>query len=390
MTLQDGFPPFYAERSSEALMPDEALFLIFSICVLILAMVIILPGFRSWERLLFLLHWSFTLLVGGSILASVFGVHWHVSEVTTEIPFLKKQKEVMNATVGLKIGLHSFNVTLEGMKDGVKEMRLTEKYFFLTTDEQMEEALRRGMPSPILNVVEHFSGNRISSVWPWSRRYWIIGHFSSYLLWAAFAFWLLFNLIIHAVVKYGCLCLSIVGVLMELTCITFSSINRYGQPMVTVGYYSETAFLKFQFGWSFWLCFAVGLICIFWSVFLLYQEKTNKKAVRLFFNIENGDENEFNEAVQVYVHSRRNSTVGGSVTSEMIQQINSKSLLQKLQNLDKNHLSVTNDAFEPEPQEKKYSPVFEKRKITFKDERPLRVEESTLSVPTIVVNDLSE
>ena len=74
----------------------------------------------------------------------------------------------------------------------------------------------------------------------------------------------------------------------------------------------------------------------------------------------------------------------------MIQQINSKSLLQKLQNLDKNHLSVTNDAFEPEPQEKKYSPVFEKRKITFKDERPLRVEESTLSVPTIVVNDLSE
>ena len=97
-----------------------------------------------------------------------------------------------------------------------------------------------------------------------------------------------------------------------------------------------------------------------------------------------------NLAVQVYVHSRRNSTVGGSVTSEMIQQINSKSLLQKLQNLDNNRLSAINDAFEPEAQEKKYSPVFEKRKITFKDERPLRVEESTLSVPNIVVNDLSE
>ena len=97
-----------------------------------------------------------------------------------------------------------------------------------------------------------------------------------------------------------------------------------------------------------------------------------------------------NLAVQVYVHSRRNSTIGGSVTSQMIEQVNSKSLLQKLQNLetDKNHLSATNYAFEPVSQENKDNMV-ERRKISFKDEQPLKVQESTLSIPTIVVNDLS-
>ena len=65
----------------------------------------------------------------------------------------------------------------------MSDVTYSEKYFFLTTDEQLTYALTRGLPSSILNVVEHFSGNRINSIWPWSRRYWIVGHFSLYLLW---------------------------------------------------------------------------------------------------------------------------------------------------------------------------------------------------------------
>ena len=86
-----------------------------------------------------------------------------------------------NKTSPKRTRSHTHTGTRNGQS--VPGVLFTERYFFLTTDEQLEKALRRGMPSPILNVVEHFSGNRISSVWPWSRRYWIVGHLSSYLLW---------------------------------------------------------------------------------------------------------------------------------------------------------------------------------------------------------------
>ena len=59
----------------------------------------------------------------------------------------------------------------------------SEQYYWLNTDEALDDALRQGIPSAILNVVEHFSFQKPSSIWPFSRRYFIIGHFTSYMLW---------------------------------------------------------------------------------------------------------------------------------------------------------------------------------------------------------------
>ena len=70
--------------------------------------------------------------------------------------------------------------------------------------------------------------------------------------------WIFFNILVHAVVKYGCLCLCCTGLLMIFANISFASVTRFGQPHVTVGYYSDSVALDLRFGWCFWLCLAVG------------------------------------------------------------------------------------------------------------------------------------
>ena len=49
MTFSDGFPPFYPERSSPAILGNDTIYLIYSACVLLVAILLLLPGFKSYE-----------------------------------------------------------------------------------------------------------------------------------------------------------------------------------------------------------------------------------------------------------------------------------------------------------------------------------------------------
>jgi len=53
--------------------------------------------------------------------------------------------------------------------------------------------------------------------------------------------------------------LAFTGLLMLFTNVSFFSVTRYGQSFeIHLGYEDANAVLRPTFGWSYWLCFAVG------------------------------------------------------------------------------------------------------------------------------------
>lgn len=67
--------------------------------------------------------------------------------------------------------------------DGGQSIAMNEKFYFLQTDEMFVDALKRGVPFPILSVADHFTNTRSNAIWPWGRKYWIAGHYAAYLIW---------------------------------------------------------------------------------------------------------------------------------------------------------------------------------------------------------------
>uniref|UniRef100_H2ZJW2 Uncharacterized protein n=1 Tax=Ciona savignyi TaxID=51511 RepID=H2ZJW2_CIOSA len=136
MTLSDGWPPFYSERSSAAIVNPSQLYLGYAAIAVLIGLFLILPGVRGMERLYFLLRWSTSLFIGAAIIACAQGVSWHAGEVEAVMPYKVNSEEMVRFKVGLKIGLVQFNVTLRGDSLGNSgDISFSEKYYFLQADE---------------------------------------------------------------------------------------------------------------------------------------------------------------------------------------------------------------------------------------------------------------
>nr|XP_018670932.1 dual oxidase maturation factor 1-like [Ciona intestinalis] len=291
MTLGDGWPPFYSERPSAAVVNPSQLYLGYAAIAVLIGLFLILPGVRGKERLFFLLRWCTSLFIGATIIACAQGVSWHVDSVETVMPFKANSEEMVRFKVGLMIGLSEFNVTLRG--DGVQggeDISFSERYYFLSADEALTDSLKRGLPFPILNVVEHFSVNRISTIWMWGRRYWIAGHYSFYMLWSAFGMWFVTNVLFHSVLLYGGMVLTFTGLLMLSANLSYFTISSHGRELqIHLGYDAPNAVLTPSYGWCYWLCFATGLLCVICGISVMIVHKWKPKALRLFFNYERDD-----------------------------------------------------------------------------------------------------
>lgn len=118
-------------------------------------------------------------------------------------------------------------------------------------------ALKRGLPYPILTVAEYFSLGQEG--FAWGGQYRAAGYYASILLWAALAFWLLMNLLLIAVPRYGAYTMTVTGALLV---------------GINIGYYMmlpkrpltiiiEGGRLEFHLGWCYWLVLVAGISCLF-------------------------------------------------------------------------------------------------------------------------------
>lgn len=130
------------------------------------------------------------------------------------------------------------------------------------------DALKRGLPFPILTVAEYFSLGREG--FSWGGQYRAAGYFASIMLWASLASWLLMNLLLIAVPRYGAYMKALTGALLIGT-----NVGYYCQlPKRPLTIYMEGGRLEFHLGWCYWLLLVAGM----------YQQtkKIIKKALHLF------------------------------------------------------------------------------------------------------------
>lgn len=116
-------------------------------------------------------------------------------------------------------------------------------------------ALKRGLPYPILTVAEYFSLGQEG--FAWGGKYRAAGYYASIVLWASLASWLLMNLLLISVPRYGAYMMTITGALLIATALGYYTMLPM-HPLVIV---MEGGRLEFHLGWSFWLVLIAGSFC---------------------------------------------------------------------------------------------------------------------------------
>lgn len=119
-----------------------------------------------------------------------------------------------------------------------------------------KKALAKGLPFPILTVAEYLSQD--GEGFCWGRRYRLAGYYASIILWASFCTWILMNVLLCAVPKYGVYCMELTGILM-LTTNAVYAILLPKKPLIIP---FENQILIFKYGWCFWVVLAGGLLAV--------------------------------------------------------------------------------------------------------------------------------
>ncbi|KAI1304156.1 Dual oxidase maturation factor 1 [Halotydeus destructor] len=257
----NGGPTLYSSENRIPAVEDVRNILIYvTFFTLFLAFLIIIPGIRK-ERFSTFICVTTSLFVGAAILVSNFGTSWHVASAAISSPYRAFSKDKIYADVRVNIGLQSVNITLTADKimHPDSDINFNERFHWIGPSEMKEEyhhALEKGLPFPILTIAEYLSQD--GEGFCWGRRYRSAGYFVSLLLWSSFATWLLMNLLLCAVPRYGVYAMQLTGALM-LSANALYAILLPKKPLVIP---FEGQSLTFNYGWCYWLTLVAGATSI--------------------------------------------------------------------------------------------------------------------------------
>ncbi|XP_005232649.2 dual oxidase maturation factor 1 [Falco peregrinus] len=290
MTLWNGSFPFYP--GTNACFPfDTTQAVIISIFLSTLAtFIIILPGIRGRERLFWFLWVVMGLFVGAVIITIQFTRDWETGWVTANTSYKSFSHALVNVDVGLHIGLAGVNITLVG--NPVNQVNETISYnehfawsFDADYDHSYSKGLERGLPSPILYVAEKFTTQSPCNM---HRPYHTSGHYASLVLWLAFCTWLISILLFSMpILLYGGYLLLLTAVLMLFSLLFFTARSTPKCP-IQFG----PASLKTDYGGSFWLTLATGLLCLLLGLAIIILNSVQPEKLKLVFNLGKGEEEE--------------------------------------------------------------------------------------------------
>ncbi|XP_043281843.1 dual oxidase maturation factor 1 [Venturia canescens] len=258
----DGGPTLYSYSNRTPVTGDVNLITIFVIfCTIFTAFLIIFPGIRK-EKLTTFWTVTLSLFVGTTIQVAQYGSTWHTTSSTIVSPYSAFSKQRMSAEIGGYIGLMHINITYRVYpeRDGPTDVEYNERFWWRSSDEMMNSfkgALHRGAPFPIVSLAEYFSLHQEG--FSWGSRYREAGHYASIMLWTSFAAWVMMNLLLMVVPRYGAYSMMVTGLWMLLTDLTYWSLLPC-EPLVA---HVDGSILIFNFGWNYWLVLVAGISCFF-------------------------------------------------------------------------------------------------------------------------------
>ncbi|XP_065160807.1 dual oxidase maturation factor 1 isoform X2 [Atheta coriaria] len=268
----DGGPTLYSFNNRTAVTGDVTIITFLIIfCTLYVAFLIIYPGIRK-ERFTTFFTVTLSLFTGATILVSLFGSGWHVGHASIVSSYKAFSKEKVVADIGVYVGLNHVNITLQAtpaLNASSSDIDFNERFYWLTSDQMgdsFKDALFKGLPYPILTVAEYFSlGQEGLS---WGGQYRAAGYYAIIMLWTCFALWLLMNLMLIVVPRYGAVLMTAVGIFLLSTVCGY--LGMLPDNPLTIHLEGRT--LYFHLGWCFWLVFTAGCICLVSGVIITTTE----------------------------------------------------------------------------------------------------------------------
>jgi len=151
----------------------------------------------------------------------------------------------------------------ESASSGIRVKRLNvdinynERFYWIEPQQMRHEyhqALQRGLPYPILTVVEYLSQDEAG--FNWSRQYRSAGYYTSIMLWLSFCVCIVMFCLHCATPKHGIYTMQILGILLLLTNLTYALLIPSGKRELVIPFEGQS--LRFRFGWNFWLVMIGG------------------------------------------------------------------------------------------------------------------------------------
>ncbi|KAK9516543.1 hypothetical protein VZT92_024465 [Zoarces viviparus] len=258
MTFYDDIYPFYPLQRTSFIFSGRLLTIILVFFVLAVSLLLIVPGIRGKSRLFWMCRITISLFIGVVIVVLNFTNDWAEARMTTNATYKSFSNAVVNADIGLHVGLYGINVTLKG--NPVVQFNETIDYNEMftwhdTMEEEYEEALEKGLPNPILYIAEKFT---LSSPCGLIFQYRYSGRYASATLWTAFCCWMLANILFSMpVVLYAGYMMMATAAFIFFSMASFSTIMNVPQCVFSIG----TDSFDIEYSHSFWLALATGALC---------------------------------------------------------------------------------------------------------------------------------
>ncbi|XP_060743417.1 dual oxidase maturation factor 1 isoform X3 [Tachysurus vachellii] len=247
MTFYDDIYPFYPLQRTSFIFSGSLFAVILVFLTLLVTLLLIVPGIRGRSRTLWTFRIIISLFVGVVIVALNFTCDWAEGWLKANTTYKSFSNAVVNAEVGLHVGLYGINITLRG--DPVVQFNETIDYNEMFTwagviGNDYFDALEKGLPNPILYIAEKFTLNSPCSL---IYQYQYSGKYASATLWTAFCCWIVANILFSMpVILYGGFMTVATAAFIFFSLASFSTIYNIPQCSFSIGL----------------LCAAIGFVVI--------------------------------------------------------------------------------------------------------------------------------
>lgn len=190
----------------------------------------------------------------------------------------KRSTDVSQSSISKAASNKQWNtssVSASGQKYTIKRVNVdinyNERFYWIEPNQMRQEhhnALERGLPYPILTVVEYLSQD--AAGFSWSRQYRMAGYYSYIILWLSLCVCVLMFFLHCAAPKYGIYTMQILGCLLLLTNFTYAILVPRGEQKLVIPFEGQS--LSFSFGWNFWAVLIGG------KCSLIYRQREKASA----------------------------------------------------------------------------------------------------------------
>uniref|UniRef100_A0A1I7Y5I6 Dual oxidase maturation factor 2 n=1 Tax=Steinernema glaseri TaxID=37863 RepID=A0A1I7Y5I6_9BILA len=300
---EDGAPTWYGENRTPVVV-DLKIAIILSIFVIpTLAFLIILPGIRR-NRCVSTFTFLYSMAVGATLLVTIHHPCWHQGKVHIYSLYRKDSSARLDAVMGVSVGLHHVNITFTSSSsldadaiDAVDydrpanppplNLNYNERFEFSdvrSMERELELSMKKGLPYPILRVIEYLSVDRAGFVW--GRQYRLAGYYASILLWVAFSCWLLQFLLLCIVPHQYAQMTVWVGAVILLADLVYAINTPNHLHIRFPGPRNEIAELDFHFSTCFYSTLIAGICSVVYGSILCFLQSNTSFVFTTFLSSE--------------------------------------------------------------------------------------------------------